>query len=201
MTQGRPRSTPPARGARGRPPRRRTRGVLLFLASLMLVSGAIRLGSGLSQALARDAASAPALPARAAPDPAPLLARLAEREARLDAREAALADRIQALAVVEARVEEQLAALAEAEAGLAATLALADAAAERDIARLTAVYENMKPKEAAQLFEEMETRFAAGFVARMAPEAAAALLAGLEPRTAYAISVILAGRHSGVPTE
>ena len=80
-------------------------------------------------------------------------------------------------------------------------MATADKAAENDIGRLTAVYENMKPDQAAALFRLMEPSFAAGFLGRMRPDSAAAILAGLEPDLAYSISVVLAGRNADVPRE
>ena len=105
----------------------------------------------------------------------------------------------QALALAEEQIEARLAALVAAEEDLAATISVADSAAEEDIARLTAVYENMKPKDAAALFEEMAPEFAAGFLGRMRPDAAGAVMAGLDPKTAYTISVLLAGRNADVP--
>ena len=88
-----------------------------------------------------------------------------------------------------------------AEEELRTTLAMADGATEADVDRLTTVYEQMKPKESAALFEEMDPNFAAGFLARMRPEAAAGIMAGLSPEAAYTISVVMAGRNSGVPKE
>ena len=104
-------------------------------------------------------------------------------------------------AIAETEIDRKMAALEEAEANLRATLALANGAAEEDLARLTDVYANMKPKQAAALFEEMDPNFAAGFLGRMRPDAAAAILAGLTPRAAYTISVVLAGRNADVPKE
>ncbi|KIN65935.1 hypothetical protein Z945_982 [Sulfitobacter noctilucae] len=89
--------------------------------------------------------------------------------------------------------------LEEAEANLRRTLSLTDGAAEDDLARLTAVYENMKPKDAAALFATMEPDFAAGFLGRMRPDYAAAVMTGLPPDVAYSISVILAGRNANAP--
>ena len=86
--------------------------------------------------------------------------------------------------------------LEAAEAGLDAAIAQASAAAEDDVAQLTAVYESMKPKDAAALFETMEPAFAAGFLGRMRPEAAAAVMTGMSPDRAYAVSAILAGRNA-----
>ena len=135
------------------------------------------------------------------PDLIALLAETKEREARVAEREAKLEARIQALALIESAVAEDLKRLEQAEAELRATMARADKAAETDIGQLTAVYENMKPEQAAALFERMEPSFAAGFLGRMRSDSAAAILAGLEPDLAYSISVVLAGRNADVPRE
>lgn len=185
---------------------RRLRGGTLMLIAAMLVGSAlVRLGIA-APALAREAASpGPAgSPAASAPDDADLqrlILTLQRREADLDARAVQIEDRMQALGIAEAALERQLADLEAAEGRLKATLALADSAAEGDLSRLTEVYERMKAKDTAALFQEMDPGFAAGFLGRMRPEAAAAVLAGMDPGAAYAISVILAGRNAGVPTE
>ena len=106
--------------------------------------------------------------------------------------------RLAAAELAEERARATLVELQAAERALRATIALADGAAEGDLARLTAVYENMKPQQAAPLFQQMTPGFAAGFLGRMRPDAAAAILSGLEPEAAYAISVILAGRNARV---
>lgn len=182
---------------------RRFRGTLTMLATLMLVSALVRFGIGVSEALTTQ--PAPPVPIDVAesapPDPGPLLVALQSREARLFEQEAALASRLQALALAEQELDRQITALEDAEARLSATLAFADQAAERDIARLTEIYEAMKPADAAALFQEMDPRFGAGFLARMRPEAAAVVMAGLTPELAYSVSVILAGRHAAVPTQ
>lgn len=134
-------------------------------------------------------------------EPAELLTAIQDREHQLDAFEQRLLNREQVLRVSRIKIEEQLAALEEAEKKLAETIALADAAAENDINRLTSVYENMKPKAAATIFETMDVNFAAGFLIRMRPDAAAEILANLSSEAAYSVSVIMAGRNAGVPTE
>ena len=182
---------------------RAPRRALGVRAALLAVSGLLRLGEGAGRAFA-GAADEPA--AAAAPDPAcgtpgalELLASLRAREEKLAAREAEASRR--EAAIVEARTEAQalLAELTARQQDLARTLTIADEAAEGDVARLVAVYENMKPKEAAPLFEVMDPGFAAGFLARMRPEASAAVLAGLDPQKAYAISAELAGRNAAAP--
>ncbi len=178
------------------------RSTLVILALLFASSGALRLGSGVGTALANEADTPDAPePAQCAAMPAALADALTAREADMTLREAALKDRTAALALAEAAIEKQLAELQTAEAALASTLAIADQAAEQDLARLTTVYETMKPKDAAALFETMAPAFAAGFLGRMQPQAAAAVMSGLAPETAYQISLQLAGRNAEAPTE
>lgn len=183
------------------------KGTLHVIAGLLIASAFLRIGGGSGAAFA-ESLTAPAPQMKddtEAPDnniqKDALLSALQEREARLELREKALEDRLQAIAVAESELSEQLAALQNAEESLRATMAVADTAAETDLARLTTVYENMKPKEAAALFEEMAPEFSAGFLGRMRPEAAALIMTQLTPQTAYTVSVVLAGRNAGVPTE
>ena len=131
----------------------------------------------------------------------PILVDLERREKKVQAQEEKIEKRMRALKTADAKIEERLAILRAAEENLRATIALASTAAEDDLARLTAVYENMKPKTAAALFEEMAPEFAAGFLGRMRPDAAAAIMAGMKPESAYTVSTILAGRNANVPTE
>jgi flagellar motility protein MotE (MotC chaperone) len=183
------------------------RGVLFFLAGLMMASGVIRIGLGLNEARAvtapvpAETPAPPVVPASCPAPPAALAEALAQREARVAVREAALDDRLAALALAEEVTTRRLEELQAAEASLAATLTKADGAAEGDLSRLTTVYEAMKPKEAAALFETMAPEFAAGFLGRMRPEAAAAVLSGMTPEAAYTVSVLLAGRNALVPRQ
>lgn len=184
----------------------RRRGGLFFLALFLGLSGTIRLAGGIGHALAETAvpeetAAPSGEPPQCAPDggAAALLASLREREARLVEQERKAAEREQGLALAREEIDGKLAELQAAEEKLAATLAIADQAAEKDVGKLVAMYESMKPKDAARLFGEMDPDFAAGFLAQMRPEAAAAVLAGLEPTKAYAISLMLAGRNAAAP--
>lgn len=182
--------------------RRGGRGVLIVLAMSLAVSGALRLGNGVGAALARGPeGTAEGAPLSCAAPPVALAEALSLREARVATQEAAIADRLAALALADQTIGARLDALAAAEAELSATLALAYGAAEGDLAQLTRVYETMLPKDAAALFAAMAPDFAAGFLARMKPDAAAAVLAGMAADQGYAVSVILASRNAGVPTE
>lgn len=203
------------------------RGSVLLIVLLLSGSAVLRIATGAGEAIAKGAeethepmlaettednsdpngdATAPVNSASEQQAPkldrtktASLLEALAEREKRVAMLEQQAEMRAKALAVADEEIQKRLTALENAEKALRATLALAETAAEDDLARLTAVYENMKPKDAAAVFEAMEPDFAAGFLGRMRPDAAAAVLAGLTPETAYSISVILAGRNANVP--
>lgn len=201
-SQAAPQVSAPAGPARTRR-RRIGRGALVILALTLASSGALRLGEGIGTALALvpEGPAAEAAPLACPAPPAALARALLEREEQVAVQEDALRDRIAALALAEAAITRRLAELAEAEAGLRATIALADGAAEGDLARLTAVYESMKPADAAALFETMAPAFAAGFLGRMRPDAAAEIMSGLSPDAAYAVSVLLAGRNAGAPTD
>lgn len=173
-------------------------GGVTLIVLCFLGSASLRFGEGglaVAQEVSRGAEPAPA----PSPNDA-LLAALRAREADLDARDAALADRAQALGVAETKLEDQLAAFEKARAQLEGTLASADKAAEKDIDRMTAVYEKMKPGDAARILDKMDVAFAAGLLARMRPEIAAQVMAGMTPEAAYAVTVTVASRNSRVPT-
>lgn len=187
-----------------------SRGTLNIIAGLLIASAFVRLSANIGPALANETIEGPETEQQSTTPPMretdeentnALLEAFQRREARIVEQEAMLRDRMQALRVAEIEITEKLAMLEQAEADLAATIALADSAAETDLGRLTTVYENMKPKEAALLFEEMPPQFAAGFLGMMQPDAAASIMTQLSPETAYSFSVVLAGRNAGVPTE
>ncbi|MCT4557726.1 MAG: hypothetical protein N4A61_06660 [Pelagimonas sp.] len=201
--------------------KRRTRGALAAVGSLLLLSAVFRAVVGASEAIAKEEPvttqedqappgnqvasdfdnSGPSQIYVTEEDILPLVAALNAREQRVSTRETEIDVRMQALSVAEQEIERKLKALEGAEKALRETMATASQAAEGDVARLTEVYSNMKPKQAAALFEEMDPEFSAGFLARMRSDSAAAIMAGLSPETAYLISVVLAGRNANVPTE
>jgi flagellar motility protein MotE (MotC chaperone) len=176
---------------------RRGTAPLVAVAALLGLSGLLRLGDA-GTAVALELSETPASVSGEGDDAgvAAGLAALRERNAELDRREAALEERLRTLMAAEETVAAQLSSLREAEDRLRSLMTLAEESAENDLVQLTAVYENMKPKEASLLFERMSPEFAAGFLGRMRPDAAAAILSGLPPELGYSISVLLAGRNA-----
>ncbi|WP_353473620.1 hypothetical protein PVT71_06150 [Salipiger sp. H15] len=192
----------------------RGRGVLAVLGALLVASALVRIGTGAAHALdslPKEAAASPDAAAVAQEAPAvpgacvgekdlgPALEALRAREAQVAQRETEMRDRAQALNVAQTTIDRKLAEMEASEQRLRATLAMAETAAENDVAQLTQVYANMKPREASAVFSQMEPDFAAGFLGRMRPDAAAAILSGMDPQLAYTISVMLAGRNANAP--
>ncbi len=191
------------------------RGTLLIIGALFFASGVIRIADGTGNAVAREVKAfssraeasttedETAQPQECATEDglSRALATVRRRMAELDEREKQFEIRMVTLQRAEVEIQKNLTALVQAEESLSATIAQADGAAEKDIERLIAMYEKMKPKDAANLFEAMDSTFAAGFLARMRPDVSAEVMAGMTPTKAYSISILLAGRNTGVPTE
>jgi flagellar motility protein MotE (MotC chaperone) len=186
----------------------RKTGTMTVIIGLFLASGLIR-AVDIAPAIAQEIAAPkpdsaePVQTASAtpAPDMPAMLKALQDREAQISAREAYIDRRMHTLAVAEQRIREQMDALNQAESKLAATLSLADNATEQDVARLTEVYQRMKPADAAAIFQTMDIQFAAGFLSRMRPESSAAIMANLPAELAYSISVVMAGRNAAAPRQ
>lgn len=173
--------------------------VLGVIAVLFFAAGLSRAGLGVADVIAAETEFPTPVALGDAEQTETLLAALQEREARILAEEDALSEREKSLAAAQADITTQLQALASAEQQLLQTLSLTESAAEDDVFRLVAVYENMKPAQAALLFSQMDPTFAAGFFIRLRPDFAGAVMAELDPIVAYAISAILAGRHAQTP--
>jgi len=197
---------------RSRMPRRKWaagRGALMLIGLMFASSAGLRIATGAGPAIAKEvSALTGANTEQSAPQVCTspneidaILQALRLKEDQLSQRESDLLALEQSLRLAEIKVRENLAALEAAEQSLSQTIAKSELASETDLKRLTAVYEGMKPKDAAGLFEEMDPEFAAGFIGRMRPDAAAAIMTGLSAPTAYSISVILAGRNANAPTE
>ena len=175
------------------------RSALMILALILAAAGALRVGAGIGEAMAGGADVEGAAPLNCPQPPAAVAAALLGRQNEVKKREAELADRMAALALANQAIDKRMAELQVAEDSLKNTLSIADGAAEKDLARLTAVYEAMRPADAATLFQTMAPDFAAGFLSRMRPETAALVLAGMRPDKAYSISVLIAGRNATAP--
>ncbi|MEP4194581.1 MAG: hypothetical protein ABJL99_02990 [Aliishimia sp.] len=195
---------------RAKPKHTKGKGTVTILVFLLLTSAGLRIATSADTAVAEvksamksgnGGAIAPEI-SKDVPsneELTQLLRAFEKREAEIKEKELQIEKRLMALSAADTQINERILELKTAESDLRNTLALASSAAEDDLARLTAVYENMKPKIASTLFEEMDPEFAAGFIGRLRPDTAASIMAGMNPQVAYTISSILAGRNANVP--
>ncbi len=107
--------------------------------------------------------------------------RLLERERELDLREEALRAR-------EADLARRLDRLERYKAELAELIETLDREEEERLARLVAVYENMKPKKAAQIFDRLELEVLLRVVTRMRESKLSLILAAMNPDRAREIT-------------
>ena len=188
----------------------KSRGTVAIIVLLLVASAGIRLSTSAGSVLAEvqrttelpappDAVAETRMEPPSKEEMRSIVQAFEARETRIREQEAEIAQRMEKLEAADRKLRERLDELRAAEEELRATLSLASTAAEDDLTRLTAVYENMKPKTAAALFQEMAPEFAAGFLGRMRPDSAAAVMAGMTPESAYSVSAILAGRNANAP--
>lgn len=127
-----------------------------------------------------------------------LLKAVRDRYKTLDKKETDLDDRLRYLEIIEARVDEKLIELKNTNASLSELVSFADEAAQQDIDLLSAMYEQMKPKKAGEIFDKMDPSFAAGFLTQMNSENAALILTNMNTDKAYETSMIIASRNAAV---
>ena len=127
-----------------------------------------------------------------------LLKAVRDRYETLDKKETDLDDRLRYLEIIETRVDEKLVELKNTNASLSELVAFADEAAQKDIDLLSAMYEQMKPKKAGEIFDKMDPTFAAGFLTQMNSENAALILTNMNTDKAYETSMIIASRNAAV---
>lgn len=115
---------------------------------------------------------------------------------KLRMREAEIAQQEAAFTAIEGRLKKQLAVVEAAKNALAKDVATRTAVAQQDITHLTAMYQTMKPKQAAAIFDKMDPNFAAGFLREMDGGRAGLILAAMNTTKAYEISLVIASRNA-----
>jgi flagellar motility protein MotE (MotC chaperone) len=128
-----------------------------------------------------------------------VLRQLAKRRDELAARERALDDREAMLKATEQRISAQAEQMKQMKAEYQQMRTQRDEAAEASLRRLVAVYEAMKPDEAARIFETMEGSVLLDVVMRMGERRLAPILAQMSPARAQALTIAMAHRRAIVP--
>lgn len=125
-----------------------------------------------------------------------LLARLAERRAELDKREADIAMRTSLLEAAEKRLEARTQELAGLEARVAQLVDEKQAAEEAGFKAVVTMYEAMKPKDAAKIFDTLSTDVLVKVVRAMSPRKMSPILAAMSAEPAQRLTISLAATES-----
>ncbi|HVJ41508.1 MAG TPA: hypothetical protein VM639_08420 [Dongiaceae bacterium] len=124
-----------------------------------------------------------------------VLQQLAKRRAELDQRARQLDEREALVKAAEQRMDQKMAELKALQATVQDLLKQRNAADEQELQSLVKVYENMKPKAAAQIFEEMDMDVLLDVVSRMNERKVAPILALVSPTRAKELTYELAQRR------
>ncbi|MGR3200126.1 MAG: MotE family protein [Paracoccus sp. (in: a-proteobacteria)] len=103
------------------------------------------------------------------------------------------------LATAEATLSERLKELRAQKDNLGAVRAGDTEAVRTDIDRLIAVYDQMKPAEAAAVLTNLPADFAAEILMRVRPETGARIIAAVEPRQAALLTAQMGARSVRTP--
>ena len=155
-------------------------------------------------------APAPARPAQACLPTAAVLAKeagmsptelrvlqsLGDRRGQLDAREQAIDTQSKLLTAAELKLDAKIKALTALKAELQGLVGQASVQQKEESNRLVAVYEKMKPKDAAPIMAALDDRVRLPVAAQMKPQTLAAILAQMPPAEAKKLTEKLAERFA-----
>jgi flagellar motility protein MotE (MotC chaperone) len=128
-----------------------------------------------------------------------VLQALGERRRQLDERERAIEQREALMQAAEKRIAEKVNELKVIQAKLESSLKKQETEREEQLRRLVKVYENMKPKEAARIFEQLDDAVLIDVAERMKEVKLAPVLASMEPKKATLVTTELAKRRQARP--
>ncbi len=124
-----------------------------------------------------------------------LLQALADRRKALDTREGALNQREALLKAAEQRILDKQANLVATRTEVQSLLGQLDEQEKTRISNLVKLYENMKPREAADILNDLELTVMLGVVQRMNVRRLAPILAAMDPEKARDVTRALASRE------
>ncbi|MBT6096681.1 MAG: hypothetical protein HOH04_17485 [Rhodospirillaceae bacterium] len=120
-----------------------------------------------------------------------ILQQLAVRRDQLDNREREIDMRTGLLNAAEERINKKIAELQNLRATIDGLIKKFDAQEDNKLKSLVKIYENMKPKEAAQIFEDLEMETLLEMSERMKERKLAAIIAKMTPEKAREVTVEL----------
>lgn len=126
-----------------------------------------------------------------------VLERLADRSQELDARNRQLDMRENLIKAAEKRLEAKVTELKDTEARIDTATGNRDKAGAARFKSIVAMYENMKPKDAARIFDRLDQEILVDVTTQINPRKMSDILAQMSPDAAERLTVQLAARASG----
>lgn len=126
-----------------------------------------------------------------------LLSRLQDRRETLDNRNKELDMRESLIKAAEKRLEAKVGELKDIESRIKTATEVRDKDEKERLKGLVAMYENMKPKDAARIFDRLELKVLVDLSTAMKPITMSAVLAQMSPEAAERLTVELATRANG----
>lgn len=133
------------------------------------------------------------------PEAVALAEELRDRALRIERYMESIDHRKAELVEAEQSLRQRLAELKSQKGGLQSRRNQATEAIRNDIDRLVAVYDQMKPDEAAAVLTNLPADFAAEILMRVRPEAGARIIASVEPRQAALLTAQMGARSVRKP--
>lgn len=130
------------------------------------------------------------------PEVASLVERLTIREDRIAKALAELDNRKAEIAAARTALTAELRRLKSNSVGATRSHTSRQRAVDDDITRLVAVYEAMKPKEAAAVLGALPPEFSAELLMRVSPETGARIIAAIEPEKAAVLTTYMGARSA-----
>ena len=125
-----------------------------------------------------------------------LLASLGDRRGELEAREKELEMRMALVEAAEQRIEERTAVLKGLEAQISALVEQRKSDEKEQFASIVAMYESMRPKEAATLLNALDNEILLRVARAMNPRRMAPILARMDPMKAKTLTAALARQEA-----
>ena len=125
-----------------------------------------------------------------------LLGRLQDRRETLDSRNKELDMRESLIKAAEKRLEAKVGELKDVETRIKTATDARDKEEKERLKGLVAMYENMKPKDAARIFDRLDLKVLVDLSTAMKPITMSAVLAQMSPESAERLTVELATRAS-----
>lgn len=130
-----------------------------------------------------------------------LLQRLAERRAELDGFATELQTRLSVVEAAEMRIEERMSELSAMEAQINALVDARESAEAEQFAAIVAMYENMRPGDAATIFNDLDQAVLVRVGHAMNPRKLGPIMAKMIPAKAQELTVLLAQTGPTGPVE